>query len=510
MKRRLAGLGLFAVLVVVAEALTIDFVRQHAAAQKVAHTALQRGVSLSESLSLREQRGGVVALVVALSVTNSGDDAVPYIGLACFDPVTVIFRSKLPYPAGPPYGPSAAALRTRIMEFRRTRDEVGSFSDDPATSGATNLPCDKTGVPLLAPHTTLRYQQSDGIAVPGENFVDAATTDVVATVQLAQFPPGADLTELMPTQAIEVSSPLSSVSSGGRQSIADYQATSARFDAVMANADVAAWVNAQVPVLWKDARLDGGDYGMPWTLSAFNAAWAVPLVVKGDGAQVSSVRIPAERRTRTPSIHAKLPPDVVSASDSYVPVDDYYVGDLVLPSGRIMVGDPVLSDGMLTFDYRLRPGRYPVHLVTARPRYLGQDWTRDAWETLALTNEPVIRWEPAIPVGHTKAELKPGYVFEWGTDGGEGGMASPEAMKLMDQSIVGDMTLYDEIGERQEANDWLFAMTTVEPRSGANVFACASGFGDGGYPVFLGLDARGRPAMLLSDFGVLQMSYSGY
>jgi hypothetical protein len=42
------------------------------------------------------------------------------------------------------------------------------------------------------------------------------------------------------------------------------------------------------------------------------------------------------------------------------------------------------------------------------------------------------------------------------------------------------------------------------------VFACESGFGDGGYPVFIGLDAAGKPAVLLSDFGVLGMSYSGY
>jgi len=48
-----------------------------------------------------------------------------------------------------------------------------------------------------------------------------------------------------------------------------------------------------------------------------------------------------------------------------------------------------------------------------------------------------------------------------------------------------------------------------DSRTGANVFACQSGFGDGGYPVFVGLDSNNRPAVLLSDFSVLDMDFGG-
>jgi hypothetical protein len=82
-------------------------------------------------------------------------------------------------------------------------------------------------------------------------------------------------------------------------------------------------------------------------------------------------------------------------------------------------------------------------------------------------------------------------------------------MKRMDSSIVGDMALYDSLGNREEANGWLWAFLTVDSASGANVFACQSGFGDGGYPVFLGLDAANRPAVLLSDFAVLDLTFGG-
>lgn len=237
----------------------------------------------------------------------------------------------------------------------------------------------------------------------------------------------------------------------------------------------------------------------------------MPLTVAASGDLITSKQIPEERTVAVPSVAAALPPDTVVHDPYYLAADDFSVGDLVLPSGRVMVGDPVSSDNMLEFDYHLKPGSYAVHVVTARPRYLGHDWTRTAWETIDLTSRPVVRWEPAIPVGHSKSELKPGYIFEWGTDGGEGGFASPEAMKVMDADLsTKNQGVYFQLGGRREANDWLFAMATVDPATGANVFACESGFGDGGYPVFIGLDAAGKPAVLLSDFGVLGMSYSGY
>ena len=48
----------------------------------------------------------------------------------------------------------------------------------------------------------------------------------------------------------------------------------------------------------------------------------------------------------------------------------------------------------------------------------------------------------------------------------------------------------------------------VDSQTGANVFVTSTG-GDGGFPIILGLDAQNRPAVLLSDFGSLQMTYSG-
>src|SRR5438067_2453076 len=80
----------------------------------------------------------------------------------------------------------------------------------------------------------------------------------------------------------------------------------------------------------------------------------------------------------------------------------------------------VSRDGMLRLDYALKAGRYPVHIVTARPRY-EEGFEVVAWEENLLRSDPVTHWEPAIPAGHSAKELKPGAVFTFVTDGGGAG-----------------------------------------------------------------------------------------
>jgi hypothetical protein len=277
----------------------------------------------------------------------------------------------------------------------------------------------------------------------------------------------------------------------------------------MKSAGLSRWVDAQDPASWGEVRLESIPSLSQWTLTAFSRGWATPLVAMGLGDQLKEVKVPSERPAKPVETAAVLPPGSFSTAGSWIPSRDLYVGDLVLPSGRVMVGDPVSSHGMLAFDLGLPAGSYPVHVVTARPPYLGEDWALPAWEVLILSSAPVTRWAPAVPAGHNIKDLKPpDELFSWGTDGSTGGFASPEAMKQMDANLMKDQSLYTALGDRQEANDWLWAFVTVDPATGANVFASRADNGSG--TVLLGLDAKNRPAVLLSDFTILNMYFGGY
>lgn len=463
-----------------------------------AGAADRSGVQLKTALSLR-QRGQLTEVVAAVSILNTTDQPLNYVGFNCSDPATVTYESTRPIPNGPPYPPSAATLRAHMMQYRQTFDvPLAMFTEDQAAKDPT---CDESAPPVLVPHKELHYTLSNSFAAPDYPRVDSATTEVVTKVQLGRL-----VSTIQPTELVEVRSSLSSLGTVVKASEAQYERTDQVLGLLLKDQAVGGWINSQDPTSWRAARTS--IWTASWSLDAFNTRWALPLHVEGDGDAIVKVSIPHELAVPRPTTDAILPGAAVLHPNGMVPDQDVYAGDLAVLSGKVMVGDPVASDGMLTFDYGLAPGRYAIHIVTARPRYMGADFAQTAWEALLLSDHDVTHWQPAIPIGHSASELKSGQLFSFSTDGGGGGFASPESMKFMDESLSKDLALYDELTARQEANNWLGAVLTVDPATGANVFACNTG-GDGGFGVLLGLDSQNRPAALLSSFGALPLTFSG-
>ena len=475
----------------------------------VQRSVTDRGIQLTTSLALAE-RSHVIDVVARVEIVNTGNTTEAYIGISCSNPVTVNFESTRPDPPGPHYSASTSVLRAEVMQDRRSRDGGLTFSTDSSDKPSSTLPpCDDSAPPVLRPHERIGYTMSTPFTINGQWRIDAPTTDVVTRLELGGPPaaqPASLATPIQLTHTIELRISMEQLSSQTSASRADLAITSQRFDAAMKNAVLSAWVDSQDPSSWRAARLaDTSTAAAQWTLTAFNRWYAVPLLATGSGSAILNVQVPQEKVVQRPMSTALVPPGAVSGSTTWVPSRDIYVGDLVLPSGRVMVGDPVSSDDMLLFDWGLKAGRYPVHVVTARPRYLGEDWARPAWAVLMLSGEPVTHWAPAVPVGHAMKELPPGDAFTFATDAGTAGFASPETMNRVDANSQ----FYESLANREEANAYLGVLLSVDSQTGTNLFACGSGFGDGGYPVVLGLDAENRPALLLSDFSMLDMDYGG-
>jgi hypothetical protein len=184
-------------------------------------------------------------------------------------------------------------------------------------------------------------------------------------------------------------------------------------------------------------------------------------------------------------------------------------GGLVLPTGRVVASD-VFFFSTEPFTRRLPAGRHPVFLLSsARDPDLAGDVA--AAMIRAAPGDPV-SWELALVAGQDPTTLQPGEFFGYGVDSGTGCFASPEAVEAL---TLGDD--FDEYGDRvHEAMfpsdivaDWKSSVDiTVDPATGTNVIGFSSGFGDGAYPSWFGLDANGRPLVLLTDFGILEVTAS--
>ena len=177
-------------------------------------------------------------------------------------------------------------------------------------------------------------------------------------------------------------------------------------------------------------------------------------------------------------------------------------GTLVLPSGRVTASDVYLFD-QPALGRSLPPGRYPVLLL--RAEYAEGDAVAAAM--LRVGPGDPVSWEPATGAGVDPSTVDPSTFGSYGVDSGTAAFFAAEAADRLDASDEATWEAYGEHVTRSlfpsEGEHRLSAEVFVDPTTGANAIAFSSGFGDGGYPAWFGLDEDGRPLVLMTEFGIL-------
>jgi len=165
------------------------------------------------------------------------------------------------------------------------------------------------------------------------------------------------------------------------------------------------------------------------------------------------------------------------------------IGELELPTGEIVACDPLITGlGRPPFSRKVKPGRYPVILLQVR--------TKIAVAALRFGTGLPVRWELA-----TFARDRPsGYEFEFIVD--------DAVASFMDKSFLTIMS-----DNQEELDDYLadvactidrFCIDSPIEGNPINVAMFDTGYGDGAYWSFWGLDASGEPLLLMTDFEVLE------
>lgn len=166
-------------------------------------------------------------------------------------------------------------------------------------------------------------------------------------------------------------------------------------------------------------------------------------------------------------------------------------GELELPTGEIIACDPLITGlGRPAFSRKVRPGRYPVTVLEAQGRV--------AVAVLRFGPGLPARWELATFTSDRPPVYKSEF-FEFIVD--------DAVASFMDKSVLMVMT------DPEELDDYLadvacsldrFGMDNPIDGNPLNVAMFDTGFGDGAYRSFWGLDAAGVPLLLMTDFEVLE------
>lgn len=162
------------------------------------------------------------------------------------------------------------------------------------------------------------------------------------------------------------------------------------------------------------------------------------------------------------------------------------VAELVVTSGKLVACDGFVFDSHpLTAEFPL--GKFPVQLAVAQ---FSND-QRVAAATVQFNTNAAVRWE---------------FCGSYGVDSGTGCYLDVTAAKLLEKRTEREpnffMTLLPQM-EKQQVNTWSWLNLAVDETSGLNAVLFSSGFGDGGYNCFVGYDSAGKPAKLVTDFGIL-------
>lgn len=191
-----------------------------------------------------------------------------------------------------------------------------------------------------------------------------------------------------------------------------------------------------------------------------------------------------------------------------VEINNFEIGELILTSGKIVACDPVWLEPSEPFTVQIPPGRYPVILSVATA-YENLD-RRVAGAMLKFSDKPPVNWELALVEGQDLKDLGPEEFFGYSVEGGAGSFMNLDVTPILAEQIeewVDKTDPKNYLAVEAVINDILdhhWARVELNSKTGANIIAFSSGFGDGAYPSYFGYAEDGVLCCLVTDFFVLR------
>lgn len=273
------------------------------------------------------------------------------------------------------------------------------------------------------------------------------------------------------------------------------------FDRLLENDELGAWIETQPEDGWGHAQLRPADPGngaeferlrFEMVTTAFERAAVITAAPDGSDVVLDLPGV-ADRTRGFPRTAGTLPPGIAALPDAeYDLTEDLALDEVLLPSGRVVVGEYLFDAEPLEF--QVPPGPYPAHATLAR--YKDQEFDSVAFATLVLSDAPTVRWEETTDIA---------------VDGGTTTITSVEGRdelgRLFDDDQAGSMDLDEAIFDSMVAHDYLGTEWDLTPQT--NLVRVSSGIGDGGYPVYVGFDAARNPTRVVVDFLLLHLAWPG-
>lgn len=195
---------------------------------------------------------------------------------------------------------------------------------------------------------------------------------------------------------------------------------------------------------------------------------------------------------------------------------EIHIGDVNLPTGKIVAADPFFTEGQRPFSRTVEPDKYPVYIYMAE---IDEQHHRVAYAKIKFRPEDAKKWILALTEDLTEDEMN-----ELGEDEFYGFPVESGLAAFLDAETNDQLTTrIDEVQRKNPESNYYDDVLAAEFEhySGKNKFSralgdwndhhpnkdvdnnvimFASGWGDGYYPAYWGINEAGDTIELVIDF----------
>ena len=203
--------------------------------------------------------------------------------------------------------------------------------------------------------------------------------------------------------------------------------------------------------------------------------------------------------------------DITNLGAEHIAIEQVInIGQLHIPSGKIVVCDPLSEPEAAPLLQDFPMGAFPVNL------YLNKDENTISFAEIRFSSRPPVRWELALCKGQELSELGEDEIYGYPVDAGMACFMDSNAQKLM---LTHEVELSKKLGKKfvgyyedcldalffgPDAKSDTFAMHKPYPERPNNIALFQSGYGDGFFASYIGFDSDGKPVRLVTDFAVIE------
>ena len=444
------------------------------------------------------------SLIVETTVRNTRTSPVHLDADQCGRATQVILARTFFEPEGASYTGSLDALKQLILQQQRSNQFSDTFAPRRVGGGSETPDCVRPTQPVtIAPGGSLEerwelpFAMAYGLAAVGSEHetVRAQAVESVAADKLGflDILPDALAQDARAGRAVTVESPASGVLDRPPTRPNTDPSLGQQFDRMIETRAIRAFIEAQPADSWRRGTITPTASGRP-EFRAVTTGYERALVASlaRDGSVIGDAILPgpADRARTLERRPATLPPGiaVIPEPDTPTLTEDVIAGRLALPSGRV-VADGFLSGHVDPLPDVARPGDYPASVTVARSA--GSQFDSVAYASLVVSDAPTVSWVARSTVG---------------VDGGTAGFTSAEGSELLGRMGEGaNLASLDAAFDSLTAQDDI--VTEVPIGEGRNLVLFTTGYGDGGYGVYVGLDKEGKPTQFVLDFAIVHLDW---